>query len=148
MPTMEAFLSEVPDYLKPLYKKHWHTIRESSKKGILKDVYHYPLAKGTDKEILNKLNETLANYKNGIKINCAFGFALRKRETDDLRFYHPSNNNMMFETARFVKSIKDRNNLKKDLEKADGFEYARQHRPSTEWIVDSLMCVRFDIFKL
>ena len=71
-------------------------------------------------------------------MNCAFEFALRERVTDELRFYHPSNNNMMFETARLIRNPEDKKKLNEEIEQIDGLEYARAHRPSTKWVVDGL----------
>ena len=39
-------------------------------------------------------------------------------------------------------------NLEKDIEQTDGFAYAHAQRPTTEWTVEALMCIRFDVFKL
>ena len=145
---LQQFIAKAQDHLKPLYKKHWHTIKYSFKRGIIRDTYHFPLLAGTDREITTKLNTVLTNYKDPIKMNCAFGFALRERVTDELRFYHPSNNNMMFETARLIRNPEDKKKLNEEIEQIDGLEYARAHRPSTKWVVDGLMCIRFDVFKL
>ena len=145
---LQQFLAEAQDHLKSLYKKHWHTIRYSFKRGTFRDTYHFPLQAGTDTEITTKLNTVLVNYRDPIKINCAFGFALRERLTDELRFYHPSNNNMMLERPRLIRGSEDKMKLKEEIEQVDGLEYARAHRPSTKWVVDGLMCIRFDVYKL
>ena len=143
-------LEEVEERLRPIYRKHWHTIRKSIKRGLIKDMYHYPLLYGTDEEIIEKLNDVLQHYSRSIKINVAFGFVLRKGiEYDgELRFFHPSNNTMLFDLPRLIATDTDKKNLLNDIEQTDGFNYARAHRPSTKWVVDGLICVRFDVFKL
>ena len=141
-------LEQIPAELRQLYKRHWNTIKKSFKRGVIKDVHHYPLLKGSNDEILANLTETLANYTGNVKINVAFGFALQNKGTDEVRFFHPSNNTMLFDTPRFEASANDQRRLENDIEQEDGFEYARLQRPSTVWSVKTLMCVRFDIFKL
>ena len=141
-------LEQIPIELRQLYKRHWNTIKKSFKRGVIKDVHHYPLLEGSNEEILAKLTEALANYTGNVKINVAFGFALRKRGTGELRFFHPSNNTMLFDTPRIIANTNDQRKLENDMEQDDGFEYARLQRPSTSWTVEPLMCVRFDIFKL
>ena len=114
----------------------------------MKDVYHYPLFSSGDVEIKSRLHVTLLNYSGKIKINVAFGFILRNIITDELRFFHPSNNGLLFDTPRPLINAADYRNLEDDIEKQDAFEYARLQRPSTSWKVEKIICVRFDIFKL
>ena len=128
--------------------KHYLTIKKSVKKGLLKDVYHYPLFLNSNNEIKLRLQETLLNYNNRIKINLAYGFALRNRITDELRFFHPSNNNMLFNAPMMIDNEDDHSKLLEDTEREDALEYARLQRPSTNWIVETLVCVRFEIFKV
>ena len=141
-------IQQVPDQYKEIYQRNWNTIKQSVKKGILKDVYHYPLFSSGDVEIKSRLHVTLMNYSGKIKINVAFGFILRNRITDELRFFHPSNNTLLFDTPRLLINAADYRNLEDDIEKQDAFEYARLQRPSTSWKVEKIICVRFDIFKL
>ena len=141
-------LEQIPIELRQLYKRHWNTIKKNFKLGVIKDVHHYPLLEGSNEEILTKLTETLANYTGKVKLNIAFGFALRKRGTGELRFFHPSNNTMLFNTPRIIANANDQRNLENDIEQEDGIQYARLQRPSTAWTVETLMCVRFDVFKL
>ena len=143
-----TILRQVPDEYKQIYKRHWRTIKPSVKRGRIRDVYHYPLFNTGDSEIVTKLRETLANYTRKIKINVAFGFILQKRDTGELKFFHPSNNTMLFETPKLIQNTNDRRKLEDDAEQQDAFEYARLQRPSTKWIVDRIICIRFDIYNL
>ena len=143
-----TILQQVPDEYKQIYKRHWKTIKPSVKSGRLKDVYHYPLVSTNNSEIVAKLREILANYTRNIKINVAFGFILRERLTDELKFFHPSNNTMLFETPKLIQNADDRKKLEDDVEQQDAFEYARLQKPSTKWTVDRIICIRFDIYRL
>ncbi len=145
---MESILNQVPPELKDIYRRHWKTIQHSHRVGIIKDVHHYPLVTANNAEIKAKLTETLAHYTRKIKINMAFGFILRKRGTDQLRFFHPSNNTTLFELPKLIVNADDMKRLEKDIEREDGMEYARLQKPSTEWTVEALICVRFDVFKM
>ena len=53
----------------------------------------------------------------------------------------------MFLLKNFV-FIEDYQTLVDDVEQEDAFEYARLQRPSTDWTVERIICVRFDVFKL
>ena len=144
----QSLLQNIPGDYKDIYTRNWNTIKHSIKKGLIKDVYHYPLVSTNNTEIISKLQETLADYSGTIKINIAFGFILRNRNRDELKFFHPSNNTMLFETPRLLQNPNDYNKLVDDIEQEDAFEYARLQRPSTNWIVERIICIRFDIYRL
>ncbi len=140
-------LQQIPDKYRQLYQRHWNTIKTSVKQGRLKDVYHFPLVTTTNQEIVDKVQEVMANYDK-VKTNIAFGFILQHRTTAELKFFHPSNNNMLFEAPRLLNSPTDYQKLIDDIEQKDAFEYARSQRPSTKWTVERIICVRIDIFKI
>ena len=141
-------IENLPENIRELYSRNWNTIKTSVKRGVLKDVYHFPLFTDNNNEIQSRLHEVLVDNKRKIKINVAFGFILKNRGTDELRFFHPSNNTMLLDTPRLIANRADTKKLEEDIEQQDALEYARQQRPSTKWIVEKIVCVRFDVFKM
>lgn len=129
-----------------IYKKHWKTIQKSVKIWRFKDMYHFPLF--GDENINTIVTDVTKEYTHNIKINAAFGFILRDRTTNVLKFYHPSNNSMMFDTPKQIETSDDTEDLLNDLERVDILEYARSQRPSSTWMVEKIICMRLDIFKL
>ena len=87
-------------------------------------------------------------HENGYKLNAAFGFILKNMDTQELKFFHPSNNNMIFELPKHILDKEDYKNLREYLEKEDVLEYANTQRPSTKWRVVKIVCMRFDVYKL
>ena len=143
---MDSTILQVPDIYREIYVNHWNTIKTSVKKGVLRDLYHFPIFRYNNiTEFLDTVREAT---QGDFKINVSFGFIIKNRGTDELRFYHPSNNSMLFETPRLIKGSDDFRRLSDDLERQDALEYARLQRPSTSWTVEKIICVRFDIFKL
>ena len=143
-----AILSQIPDEYKEIYQLHRNTIKTSIKQGRIKDVYHFPLLTTNNAEIVKNLGEVAAKYNDKMKINVAFGFIIKNKTTQQLKFFHPSNNTMLFPTPRLINSVRDYQTLVDDVEQEDAFEYARLQRPSTDWTVERIICVRFDVFKL
>ena len=141
-------LQHLPEHYRPVYQKHWATIKESSKRGKLRDVYHFPLFENEDSEILAKADQVFSNYTGKIKINVAFGFILKNRTTGELKFFHPSNNTTLLPAPTVIASASDYNKFKEDIEKKDAYEYARTNRPSTNWTIERIICVRFDVYRL
>lgn len=136
----------LPENQQAIYRRHWTTIQKSLKVWRFKDIHHFPLFGGENIDTL--VTSVLEKYNQKIKVNAAFGFILRDRATDDLKFYHPSNNSMMFDSPKIVETPNDIKDLLNDVEKVDILEYARSQRPSSKWVVDKIICMRLDIFKL
>ena len=106
------------------------------------------LFQDSDGEIISKAQQMVANYNGRMKVNVAFGFILKNRSTDELKFFHPSNNTMLFTTPKLLETVTDFKNFLDDIERQDAFEYARVQRPSTNWTVERIVCVRFDVYKM
>ena len=112
------------------------------------DVYHFPLANYGIHKPVNYLKTIRAATNGRFKINVSFGFILKHRATEELRFFHPSNNTLLFETSMLVANETDFTSLLDRMEREDALEYARQQRPSTNWTVERVICVRFDVYRL
>ena len=145
---MDEFVSQVPEIYQDIYKRHWNTIKTSVKKGAIRDVFHFPIANYTQGEISDYLNIVRTATNGKFKINVSFGFIIKNRATDELRFYHPSNNTLLFETPMLIVNENDFTNLLDRVERHDALEYARLQRPSTSWIVERIVCARFDVYRL
>ena len=141
-------LRRVPKSYRKVYQENWRTIKESTKLGRIRDMMHFPLFDDSDGEIIPKAQQMVAKYKGKIKVNVAFGFILKNRSTSALKFFHPSNNTMLFTTPRLLNSAADFKEFLEEIERQDAFEYARVQRPSTNWTVERIVCVRFDIYKM
>ena len=143
--TMDEFLSRVPAVYRDIYRQHWNTIKTSVKRGAIRDVYHFPIADYTNpSEYLNTIRAASGRFK----INVSFGFIIRSLTTDELRFYHPSNNTSLFDRPRLIANDVDYTNLLERVELQDAFDYARQQKPSSEWVVERIVCARFDVYRL
>ena len=137
-------MQNIDEAYRDIYRKHWKTIN-SQKIGVLKDIINFPVYNLDDNELIKVLDTIKEKYRR-IKVNISLGFILRNREDDELKFFHPSNNNMLFQLP--LKIDNDFKNLKDELLNTDWFEVVRQQRPSTKWIVKKIICIRFDVYKL
>ena len=137
-----------PQYIE-LYRRHWSTIKNSVKRGVFKDVYHFVVYNYTTTQIRGFLDTVRSDMEGkSFKINAAFGFILQNKSTDELKFFHPSNNNKIWEIPQLIENIEDFDKLRDELEREDAFEFARLQRPDTSWKVMKIICVRFDVIKL
>ena len=142
-------LQNVREEYKEIYTRHYNTIQTRVSRGRTKYVYHFLM---TENYSLNLVEEYLSvirgEHKNGCKLNAAFGFILKNVDTQELKFFHPSYNNMIFEATKLTLNDQAYKNLREDLERRDVVEYAHTQRPSTKWRVVKIVCMRFDVYKL
>lgn len=142
-------LNNVPEEYKALYLQNWNTIKTRVTRGKLKTVYHFLLTENYTSQIISSfLNVIQSENSRACKLNAAFGFILKNVESQELRFFHPSNNTMIFEIPRLVQNSNDYNTLSSDLDREDVIEYASSQRPSTKWRVVKIVCMRFDVYKI
>lgn len=143
---LQRSLAEIPSEFKEIYKQHWHTIT-GTRSGMIKDVYHFPLITETDIEIESKIRRILLRYRRSVKLNVSFGFILMEVDQGQMKFFHPSNNNKVFENPKRISGETDIKALLEDVEYKDALEYAIRQRPSTKWRPVRIICLRLDIFK-
>ena len=142
---MDEFVATVPAVYQEIYRRHWNTIKTSVKRGAIRDVYHFPIANYTSPaDYLNTVRAASRTFK----INVSFGFIIRNRVTDELKFFHPSNNTLLFETPMLIANESDFTNLLDRVERQDAFDYAREQRPSTNWTVERIICMRLDVYRV
>ena len=142
---------DVEDEYKPIYKQHYKTIRTRVTQGRLRTVYHFLVTGDYSRRKAKEYISDVAidiNRQHSHKINVAFGFILRNHRTQELRFFHPSQNSMLYELPMIVKNWKDVHKILDDLENEDARAYAMAHRPSTEWRMEKIVCMRIDVYKM
>ena len=142
-------LENVQEEYKEIYTRHYGTIQTRVYRGGIKYVYHFLITENYNPSLLEEYLAVIrAEHINGCKLNAAFGFILKHLDTQELKFFHPSNNNTIFEEPKRLLDNQDYEDLTKDLEKQDVVEYANTQRPGTKWRVVKIVCMRFDTYKL
>ena len=138
----------IPDGYEEIYQNNWSVIRQRVKIGRIKDTYHFPLFTISDSEIAQKVEHVLGQYNKSIKINIAFGFILKHVTTEEMKFFYPSNNTLLFEVPRLLRNNSDYRSLIDDIEYEDALSYAQALRTSTKWNVQRIVCITIDIYKM
>jgi hypothetical protein len=66
----------------------------------------------------------------------SLGFILRNVETEELRYYHSSqNNSRFFDVPHRIRTEEDLDKFLADLSHQGMLEFIRQQRPDTKWVV-------------
>ncbi|XP_033642486.1 uncharacterized protein LOC117302615 [Asterias rubens] len=128
-----------PDTL-DIIRENWAKIRTNRKDGRpAQDVYNFRLYKQPKWSEMQR-NQLLAIFLKldcRCKLNTSFGLLLRHSETNELRYFHPSNNNArLFETPFIITSRDDMMKFIHSVEEEEPLNFASQ--PSTKWSVHEI----------
>ena len=95
-------------------------------------------------ELVGAVERIFQDQTTAFKLNLSFGFVLFNNETEQMQYHHTSaNSNRVFEAPFLVRNLEDLQQVRSALENLDVFEWARQQRPNSKWIV-----VMFTLFML
>ena len=151
-PFKKMDLRRIPEQFRAIYRRNFNVIKTSIKRGRIVDTYHFVLEDVNieSREILSFVTKIFSEQTRPIKINVSFGLILRNHRTDMLRFFHPSNNNRLFERPIYIEIVDDdavkRFADKITIEKIDDFTVV--NRPSSEWTLERIVCIEFVVTKL
>jgi len=127
------------------YHVHWNKIRTRfSRNNKLANWYNYRLSSLSPDELNTYLHQVFDDQTTVFKLNISFGYILRSTVTDELQYHYASrNNNNVFDAPLLVRNENDLHQVQNDLQNLDILEWARQLRPSTKWVVDSITNITF-----
>ena len=70
------------------------------------------------------------------KLNLFFGFVLFNNDTEQMQYHHSSaNNNRVFDSPFQIRNRQDLDQVRAALTNLDVFEWARQQRPNSKWVM-------------
>ena len=111
-------------------------------------MYHYPLTYPNNSEVISKLKKILKTFSDKkIKINLLFGYILRHKFTEDLKFFECFSNLPLFERPKTIYNPDDNEKVMDDIEHQNLFDCAFCQRPSAKWLVENVVCVQFVIYR-
>ena len=135
---------------KPIYREYYKSIRTRVTPGKLKTTFHFLVigeyTRSMAKDFMAAIEMELGTIV-GYKVNAAFGYILKNHRTNELRYFHPSRNNMLYDLPAVIKHRRDLNKLLDDMENEDARAYVAAQRPSTVWRFEKIVVVRFDVYK-
>ena len=100
-------------------------------------------------ELVQDVERVFEDQTTVFKLNLSFGFILFNNDTEQMQYHHSSaNNNRVFETPFLIRNREDLQQVLSALENLDVFEWARQQRPNSKWIVMDITNATFYVTKL
>ena len=99
-------------------------------------------------DIGDMLRAIFRRQKNAFKINLAFDFILSNVETDERRYYYPSQNGLIFNHPLVVANEADLQKVLQRVRETDWVEYVRQQKPNSKWRIALLTNVAFHLYPM
>ena len=120
-----------------LHRQHWRAIRTRQSRGNrVQDLYNYRLNSMDMSEFGTYVQRIFQDQTTVFKLNLSFGFVLFNNETEQMQYHHSSaNNNRVFDSPFQIHNREDLDQVRTALENMDVFEWAKQHRPNSKWVV-------------
>ena len=120
-------------YFLPL-RQHWQSIRGHyvHRPHRIQDRLNllYPVKR---EELLDKLYKATDS---SFKLQASFGYILQHKETDEQKYFHPSQNNAaVFDKAPLVRNFRDLEKAVDVIMNFDPHRWAQINRPDTKWFV-------------
>ena len=91
------------------------------------------------------LLDIYSKKRNAFKVNLGFGFILYKPISEEWKYFYPSTNNLLFETAFTVTNPRDIRKLMKQIISLDLATNYYLKKPSSAWIFAGLTNIRIQI---
>ena len=131
-----------------LYREQWNKIKDSTKRGKLRDTYNFRLFCLDVDYLRDLVYSVFVKQKTAFKINTAFGFVLRNNETNELKYHYASSNTRVLNAPAFVQNKIDLMSFLNTFLQQDPLEYARLQRPNSKWVVDIITNLTLYIFRI
>ena len=143
-------MNSLPEKFKDIYERHFKTIKTRVTQGKIKTIYHFLMTEPYNRAWMKRILDIIRlNHTSDIKLNVSFGYILENPLTDELRFFHPSDNNTaIFETPRLLRVENDYLETLEELDKEDLVARVQAQRPSSAWRVAKIVCIRIDVYRL
>ena len=127
-----------PDNLpSQVHRQHWRAIRTRQSRGNrVQDLYNYHLNSMDMSEFGTYVEHIFQDQTTVFKLNLSFGSVLFNNKTEQMQYHHSSaNNKCVFDSPFQIYNREDLNQVRTALENKDVFEWAKQQRPNSKWVV-------------
>ena len=127
-------------------RNNWKNIRSHTVTQRHLDIYHVRMTEKMN--IQNMMNGIFNEQTIAFKVNFAFGFVLRNSQTDELRYYYPSQNRYVFDKPVLVRNQEELQAFIEKIGQTDWLEYIRQQKPNSQWRISVVCCLAIYIYRI
>ena len=150
-PVEHAANDELSSAIRDFVHENWGSVRTHVVHGPIQTRYNRRLT-GLDMRDLHDQLFLLFDQQTtaAFKVNVSFGFVLREKENDRLRYYHSSNNccGRYLEEPALITNRDDFDRFLARIQESDILQWAVAQRPNSDWVCELVTNATFFVNKI
>ena len=150
-PVEHAANDELSSAIRDFVHENWGSVRTHVVHGPIQTRYNRRLT-GLDMRDLHDQLFLLFDQQTtaAFKVNVSFGFVLREKENDRLRYYHSSNNccGRYLEEPALITNRDDFDRFLARIQESDILQWAVAQRPNSDWVCELVTNATFFLNKI
>ena len=149
-PPVEPANDELSAELRDFVHENWASVRTHVVHGPVQTRYNHRLTSLDTRELHDPLGQLFDQQTVSFKINCSFGFILKDKTTERLRYYHSSNNccGRLLEEPSLITNRTDFDSFLERIREPDILQWAIAQRPNSDWVCEHVTNATFFLNKI
>ena len=144
-PVEHAANDELSSAIRDFVHENWGSVRTHVVHGPIQTRYNRRLTSLDMRDLHDQLFLLFDQQTTAFKVNVSFGFVLREKENDRLRYYHSSNNccGRYLEEPALITNRDDFDRFLARIQESDILQWAVAQRPNSDWICEMVTNATF-----
>ena len=144
-PVEHAAYDELSSAIRDFVHENWGSVRTHVVHGPIQTRYNRRLTSLDMRDLHDQLFLLFDQQTTAFKVNVSFGFVLREKENDRLRYYHSSNNccGRYLEEPALITNRGDFDRFLARIQESDILQWAIAQRPNSDWVCEHVTNATF-----
>ena len=145
VPVEHAANDELSSAIRDFVHENWGSVRTHVVHGPIQTRYNRRLTSLDMRDLHDQLFLLFDQQTTAFKVNVSFGFVLREKENDRLRYYHSSNNccGRYLEEPALITNRGDFDRFLARIQESDILQWAIAQRPNSDWVCEHVTNATF-----
>ena len=150
VPVEHAANDELSSAIRDFVHENWGSVRTHVVHGPIQTRYNRRLTSLDMRDLHDQLFLLFDQQTTAFKVNVSFGFVLREKENDRLRYYHSSNNccGRYMEEPALITNRDDFDRFLARIQESDILQWAVAQRPNSDWVCELVTNATFFLNKI
>ena len=144
-PVEHAANDELSSAIRDFVHENWGSVRTHVVHGPIQTRYNRRLTSLDMRDLHDQLFLLFDQQTTAFKVNVSFGFVLREKENNRLRYYHSSNNccGRYLEEPSLITNRDDFDRFLARIQESDILQWAVAQRPNSDWVCEHVTNATF-----
>ena len=150
VPVEHTANDELSSAIRDFVHENWGSVRTHVVHGPIQTRYNRRLTSLDMRDLHDQLFLLFDQQTTAFKVNVSFGFVLREKENDRLRYYHSSNNccGRYLEEPALITNRDDFDRFLARIQESDILQWAVAQRPNSDWVCELVTNATFFLNKI